>query len=57
MRASVPAFLRVMFSQEVTDTPPVHTANCDYSIVRDDASAAPETGLTSHSAAECDLLK
>ena len=57
MPTSVPAFWRVMLSQEVTDTPPVHTAKCDYAIVRDDASVAPETGLASRSAAERDLLK
>jgi hypothetical protein len=57
MRASVPTFWRVMLSQEVTDSPPVHTAEGDYAIMRDDASVAPETGLASRSAAERDLFK
>lgn len=57
MRASVPTFWRVMLSQEVTDSLPIHTTECDYAIVRNDASVASETGLASRSAAERDLFK
>jgi hypothetical protein len=57
IRASIPAFRRAVFSEQVSNAPIIHTTHCDDSIMGDDASASPTTSLALCPAAERDLLE